>query len=176
MKRYNGRQGNSILEPRISSLEVQNERLHEDVANLNSSLKSVAEEMRIGFQKISESRTTNWGAFASWTTVILMIIGIGMSGYVRDLSRLEETNNDISKRLHKHEMLDGHAAALKLSQQIFKHVEKLDENLQREMRLLDVNISAATQQLDKRLQNEMALLDKIQLERIKAIEKQLSRR
>lgn len=169
------RSTDSMMESRVSSLEAHHERLHEDVASLNRAVSGVAEEMRQGFRRITEDKKTNWGAFASWAGVVLMVIGIGSSGYVRDLTRVENVQTTLFKDYIDHKELPGHPTALVMHKHMDDRLTHLDEILQREMRLLDDNINTSAVELDKRLQNEMRMLNDAQDREIVGLEKRLSK-
>ncbi len=70
------------LDRRLSRLEAVVEGLASDVDKVIGSIS------HLGDAVIARGET-NWSVLGTWAAVLLVVIGMGGSGYIRDLDRLE---------------------------------------------------------------------------------------
>lgn len=153
--------------------------------------------------EISRSGRTQWGVIATWTIGLLTVAATGLTiiGYLAltpvqerqrsNTTKIEQNEKHtesalvkileifdakitkVDERLDEH-MGDGHPDKVEVKTVANKEsILRLDESLQREMRILDSNSEKQITALDERLQNEMRLLDDSQAERINAMEERL---
>lgn len=83
------------LESRVSSVETA-------IDHIESTIVEVRDSIKIGFSEIkheieiqeqySKPRMAQW---AGWAAVLLLVIGMFSSGYIRDLSRIEIEHNKV---------------------------------------------------------------------------------
>jgi len=188
MHKEENRMAEPNLEPRVTALETSITSLTEDVRSLGRSLERYADSTTTQItelsSKFSASQKTPWGVLASWAGVVLVIVGMAGSSFIKDILDIEDRVGVIEKNYLEHVMTQGHPALIarvdSIERDILRgdasskerHLEQaeaiknLDIVLQREMRLLDETTQAELLALDQRLQLEMALLDSIVEERV----------
>ena len=129
------------------------------------------------------TQKTPWSAFASWTGVVLVVVGGLAQGYIRDQDRLEANQNLMSLTVQslrdaigqnraiadnttreletrrtavdKIDVLEQEVSDLRIS------LNGLDTTLQREMRLLDDSAAASLDGAVDRIDSELAGLDTV---------------
>ncbi len=78
---------------RIAALETSYKSLHEDVGKLADVVAQTARETRRGFEdlnaKLSSTGKTDWQIVFAGIAVLLTIIYMGSSGFIRDLHRID---------------------------------------------------------------------------------------
>lgn len=100
---------------RISALEAGQERLSRDVSGLTSAIERQGAETRqmIGelSNRVNAAQKTNWPTFIGALTLVALVIGGLLSGYVRDLNRVETWIHDFveQQREHEHFSADRHS-------------------------------------------------------------------
>jgi hypothetical protein len=81
------------VERRISRLEAVVETIANNQARIEQTLSSLSSELRTAIGalggKISDSKSTDWRTLASWASIILGIVALGISSFVRDQSRMD---------------------------------------------------------------------------------------
>lgn len=89
------------FESRLSSVETA-------VSHIESSMSDIRDTIRIGFQQIRQDIDENerehkpqLSLYASWATVILIVLGMFGSGYIRDLHRTEQTTVRLMEEFHE---------------------------------------------------------------------------
>lgn len=148
---------------KVARLEAVVESLAGDISKVNSSIERLGES-------VTKGSKTDLSMLASWAGVIVVLIGMAGSGYVRDLEKNEARVTTNSQVLVDYLRED----TSKVTEQAVIHnkdaITNLDTVLQREMRLLDAEASAQLGALDSRLQTEMRLLkgaSDVQLDNLK---------
>lgn len=119
--------------------------------------------------KQSEAGRTNWSTWAAMGALLLSIVVLGAQGWISPISVGQKA---IEEKLDRHIAKPGHEIAMQLHAGISKDItrldgdveslhgqlEKLDTNLQREMRDLDTVQKTRIDNLDTVLQREMNFL------------------
>lgn len=137
------------VDERIARIEAVTIGLAESVEKLSKTVNEISE-------RVSASTKTDWGRLLGLSAIILTIVGMLGSGYVRDMNRVEAVADDLVKRSGTTEYERG-----KTDQQITDlrtHGRDLDERLQREMRQINETTEAKIVALDKRIQTEFGAL------------------
>lgn len=160
---------------RVAALEVSHDQLTKDVRTLANSIGDLASEQRQSMNdlgnelrsvigsigdKVSQSAKTPWGNLIAGAVLIVAIIaaiaGGFTSGYIRDQNRTEKNLDEVIKLVALHQKDGtGHNDVAKNTLDI----TKLDNVIQREMKLIDETRKAQLAALDQRLQREMDLKD-----------------
>jgi hypothetical protein len=78
------------LEGRVSAVETAVEHIEVSMLDIRDSIKSGFQELRGELDTQNESSRPKVVAWAGWAAVVLLVIGMFGSGYVRDLNRLEQ--------------------------------------------------------------------------------------
>ena len=126
VSRYNRRQQDNKgalqdnLESRVSAVETA-------VTHIESSMKDIRESITTGFselrgeldnqQELSRPKLAGW---AGWAAVMLVVISMFGSGYVRDLSRLEAKQESIDFRVRQAEISTAVTNALREDRDLHK--------------------------------------------------------
>lgn len=125
---------NSIFEydRRLSHVET----IVAGLSTAMSSLRADIEKVARSIEKLSEKQSvgTPWGVLASWAGVIITIMMLIGSGYVRDINRIERT-------------------AIEWDTRIQKDINIVDVTLQREMQLREEYIKTRFKDLEERLRS-----------------------
>lgn len=152
------------VEQRLSRVEVS-------VENLAGSISHISNQVDIIGKRIVDSQKTPWATLASWAVVIIAVVSLGMSSYIREQGRLNEGFTLLAQRSHTSDIvsamngqrLDG----------MSREVDLFDIRIQREMRLLDDAIKEQISNLDDIIQREIHQEDNILLERIASLKHQI---
>ena len=181
----NGSSSRASSDSRLASLEAKYSQVSDDVQALRSDFGSFAAEMR---NAIADIRRTPWGDMAKWASVVLTMVAL-VGGLVA--FGMNAKIDDLYGQIKSHEALEAHPAALRdlgkteiRIERVEGSVVKLDEILQREMRLLDQTlqnefggwIEGLQKQIDstsKVVETHDGVLDLLARidERVKALEK-----
>lgn len=144
--------------PHQPNLTAELHRLHERVTesetelrNVNASINRIEQTLSSISDRVIERGKTNWSVIAAWAAVVVTIIVVGSSGFIRDLNRVENWIQRGTEEVVNH-MRDGHP------QSVLSKVESLKKELTALERHVDFKIKEA----DVNLQREMRLLDSIQ--------------
>ena len=140
---------------RLSRLEAVVEGLSADVDRI---ARSVGELTRT----VSNRQQTPWATMAAWAAVIISVMALAGSGYVRDMGRQEQKLMSVGVSIQEHFQGKGHAQTIAGVKNNKEGIRNLDTSLQREMRLLDDRQVGSVASLDARLQTEMRLLNQSQ--------------
>lgn len=165
---------------RLASLETGHLRLVRDVESLSKSVRQLADDVRGDMGKImsriNEGNRTQWPTLASWAAVILVIIGMMGSGYIRDQARHETMLGKQVIQIALHERMLGHPGML-------QRVEILEKNLQHEIDLIVDGLNMRLDTHDQKLvireawftehSNYVAGLNATQTTRLKALERKV---
>lgn len=166
-------------ESRIARLETVVTNIHEDLTALNKNVSHLATETRDAIKvmsdKISESQKTPWNTLGTWAAVVISVIVLGGSGFVRDLNRIDSDHYVGAERLRTHELSLGHPALIQRVDSVEKDLGNMDTTLQREMRLLDAKGAADLEALDIRLQREMDLKQEADNAKIMELRRRVNR-
>ena len=140
---------------RLSRLEAVVEGLSADVDRI---ARSVGELTRT----VSNRQQTPWATMAAWAAVIISVMALAGSGYVRDMGRQEQKLMSVGGSIQEHFQGEGHPQTIAGVMNNKGAIVGLDVTLQREMRLLDDRQVGSLLSLDARLQTEMRLLNQSQ--------------
>lgn len=96
---------------RISGLEASVGSMERRLDKLGDNLDAHFDATRRQFADLSErfahSRQTSWGALAGWAAVVVSIVALGGSSYVRDVDRLATELTRLQDSFVQH-IRDGH--------------------------------------------------------------------
>ena len=81
------------LEGRVSAVETAVEHIEATMDDVRDSVRAGFMEMRVELENQADSTRPKVVAWAGWAAVVVLVIGMFGSGYVRDLNRLEKTVN-----------------------------------------------------------------------------------
>lgn len=153
------RRKSTLLEERVSAMES-------DIRALSHNFESFSADIKAAIGRMQDHRRTSWPALASWAGVILMIVTMAGSGYVRDQARIEKALIKLTDSHIEHMSEDGHRAMMQRVSSVEEElkdirgeIKDLDAILQREMRLLDDAVVEKIEAMDAKLQQEMRRLD-----------------
>ena len=82
------------LEGRVSAVETAVEHIEATMDDVRDSVRAGFLEMRVELENQADNTRPKVVAWAGWAAVVVLIIGMFGSGYVRDLTRLEKTVNE----------------------------------------------------------------------------------
>ncbi len=103
---------------RTASLEAGHKALHNDLSAIATGLEGLGKDFRQSMdrlqEKIASQSATPWGVLASWASVIILILTIVGSFYVRDLSRIQGDVERIPKEIEKEQVLREEIHSLKM--------------------------------------------------------------
>lgn len=115
---------------RLASLETGHKSLHKDLNAVAGALENLGRDFRQSMDKLQEKiasqSATPWGVLASWASVIILILTIVGSFYVRDLSRIQGEVERIPRDIEKEQILREEIHYLKL-QNLEQKLELLSE-------------------------------------------------
>jgi len=132
------------IESRVSRLETNMENLVEDIRQTNQNVVSLGKAIETMStnttnaitelaDKLHSSTQTQWGPMLSFTAIVLVIVGMVGSGYVRDQYRIEDQQEAITLILQ--EIRDTNATQTTRLDSLDKTGDKMEENLRREIAL-----------------------------------------
>lgn len=103
---------------RLASLETVHKSLRKDLTAVAGALENLGRDFRQSMDKLQERITsqsaTPWGVLASWASVIILVLTIVGSFYVRDLSRIQSEVERIPRDLEKEQGLREEIYRLRL--------------------------------------------------------------
>lgn len=103
---------------RLASLETGHKALHKDLTAVAGALENLGRDFRQSMDKLQEKiasqSATPWGVLASWASVIILVLTIVGSFYVRDLSRIQSEVERIPRDLEKEQVLREEIHTLKM--------------------------------------------------------------
>ena len=156
------------VEERVSSVETE---LHSLSGQFREHRAAVESRLDSIFSRLSDLRVPNvstWIAFAGLAiagSAIMVTIGMGVmaafaSGFIRDLDRVDAEQKALVVRVNSYIEDLNPNQVVKNSTENRENISKLDEALQREMRMLNDTTAGQLEALDERLQREMELREK----------------
>lgn len=116
------------LESRVATHSVEIDSLNSRLDRIEKGIEGIADKM-------GERSRTNWGTLAAWAAVIIAVMGLYSSGYVRDLG--EQAGRLESLQEREIQNTTDLARANEVLSRHDKLILDIDTMLQREMRLLD---------------------------------------
>jgi len=137
------------IESRVASIETE-------IQHLSVAFTRLSDEIGTLSKRIHSSGQTNWNVFASWTTVVLLIVGsigtLSLRPLAQDISELKSSTILGVQQLIGHELLNSHPGAqiqfegLKSNFRESKQaLRQQDDVLQREMRDLNAALEGKIQ-------------------------------
>jgi len=156
--------------PSDNSTEGRLSRLEATTYALADSQEKMVNQMAAGFKELKDSSKVQWTPLISAAGVLLAIGGMFGTSLTDKLSLMHERQLESEERFYKHEHSNGHAGLAQIVEGNGVRIEKLDEVLQREMRILDSRMETVIEGLDERLQIEMRLLTQPIQERLNSLE------
>ncbi len=90
------------VESRVSSVETAVEHIEAGMVDIKESIRTAFSEVKHEIDEQQEYSKPKIVAWAGWAAVVLLVIGMFGSGYVRDLNRIEHEQNENGKILHKY--------------------------------------------------------------------------
>ena len=161
---------------RLSRLEAVVEGLSADVDRI---ARSVSELTRT----VSNRQQTPWATMAAWAAVIISVMALAGSGYVRDMGRQELKLMSVEASIQEHFQGEGHPQTIAGVMNNKGAIVGLDVSLQREMRLLNQSQNVEVGELARRIavtegwtvdhDKRVLGLNAAQWERIKALERKV---
>lgn len=106
-----------------SGQEHKEHELHENrLSRLEAIVENIAREVGDLKDIVRARSQTNWSVLASWAAVIIAVVSLAGSGYVRDLTRLEYDARILENRIITDEVDAGkiHERLRALERQIYK--------------------------------------------------------
>jgi len=101
----------SKLTGRVASLEMGYDRVSDDVRNLSRLMENNSLETRRAInelgEKISSGRQTPWHTLAAWAAVIISIVALAASGFIRDMNRIDDSLTDTKKEVTSHKVMNS---------------------------------------------------------------------
>ena len=103
-------------EGRISGLEQAVRGVRGDVTDIKNAINAMA-------NKATEASKTPWASLAAWAAVLVTFGALAMSGFVRDLNRIESTQNLALAQLITNATRDGesHANRMHIEDELAAH-------------------------------------------------------
>jgi len=150
---------NSKIEERLVAVETAVEHIEKNMSEIKSSISSGFQDLYHKFERQSDDNKPHMAIWASWAAVGLIVLSMFGSGYVRDLSRVEETTKANDTRLRNTETLFSRV------QTNTRGIDFLDESLKRE---IDFRYSQVDKRIKELTQYYNKLDDKIDNTTIKA--------
>lgn len=84
---------------RMTKIEAVVENQATSIRGLGEDIRSLAEDLHYFAETMNShmasSGKANWGVMAAWAAVIISIVSLGASGFVRDLGKLEDGFNTV---------------------------------------------------------------------------------
>lgn len=132
-KKGKRRMDDEKIPSRVASLEVGQNALHDDMNKLSNRFDSLSHEVKNGFdnlyEKLGKQNTTDWGVLLSAGALVVAIISLGFSGYVRDLGRVDNDVEKLEKSFNKHITLGGHPVMIEQTKANKESIEKLSKHI-----------------------------------------------
>ena len=100
------------LEGRVSAVETAVEHIEVGMIDIRDSIRAGFMELRGELDIQNESTRPKIAAWAGWAAVVVIVIGMFGSGYIRDLNRLERDQNAFIDNTIKHRIEDSAAMAV----------------------------------------------------------------
>ena len=136
---YRRRNDSRELEARVSSVETAIDHIVVDLGDIKHTIAAGFQDIHNTMEARSELNRPKIVTWAGWAGVLLLIIGMFGSGYVRDLSKLEAFANS---QVTKNEIaLASRSQAVEKIKQLDHLQEKVDEIVTRDSKL-DVRVTA----------------------------------
>lgn len=181
-------QDEQTSQERLSAVERDVQHLSQAIVSLRHDVNEGIASLR---RALSETKTPVT-AMASWAGVVILLVGAVLWPQIQAdnrhdaiLTKLSDTfvahvkdghpyrveeqakrnRDDIDKlriALESHEKSSGHPTAIAQFERLEHGLERLDDTLQREMRILDQLQTEKIESVDNSLRQEMRLLDQIQ--------------
>lgn len=150
----------------MHALEARQESTDDKVDDLAKSFDRFAVEVR---QALGRVTSTDWRSLAAWAAVVVTVVALAGTGFIRDLIKVEKSLAEVrSREIADAETRGRRAAELEA---VRRDLSTLDETLQREMRLLDDRGLQAVQSTDERLQRELGIVTEALRDRIGVLER-----
>lgn len=122
----------SNIESRVTAVETAVDHIESSMYDIKTSLDAGLSSIHDRIDDQSDSSKPNVVAWAGWAAVILLVIGMFGSGYVRDLNRIETEVDAINaNRISKFD--DTQTQAIGINSQNLEHEHDLIEEMQKEM-------------------------------------------
>lgn len=119
---------------RLASLEMGHKSLHKDLTAVAGALDNLGRDFRQAMDKLQEKIATQsatpWGVLASWASVVILILTIIGSFYVRDLARVQDEIKRIPSDIKREQELKDEIYRLKLENMEVRLEERLSKNYQ----------------------------------------------
>lgn len=98
-RRTFSRKEDVTIEERVAAVETVTEHIQEDITDIKRAIDQGFTSLNGRINTQTESNRPHLAAWAGWAGVIVLIVGMFGSGYVRDLSRIELDSIDTQKRV-----------------------------------------------------------------------------
>jgi hypothetical protein len=116
------RQDSKDLESRVSSVETAVEHIEVGMGDIKDSIRTGFSEIKREIDDQQQNSRPQVVAWAGWAAVLLLVIGMFGSGYVRDLNRVEEDLTHVTQEVHQH--LQEDAAVEATTQERLNSIER----------------------------------------------------
>lgn len=117
---------------RLASLEMGHKSLHKDLTAVAGALDNLGRDFRQAMDKLQEKIATQsatpWGVLASWASVVILILTIIGSFYVRDLTRVQDEIKRIPADIQREQQLKDEIYRLKLENMQSRLEERLSRS------------------------------------------------
>ena len=112
------------LESRVSAVETGLEHIESSMADIKESIKAGFHDLRRELDQQEQDSKPKLASWAGWAAVVLVIIGMFGSGYVRDLNRIEAQQVLLDQRLRYSEREAAVEQALRDQRNLEKYGSK----------------------------------------------------
>lgn len=161
---------------RVNYVEQEMASVKTDLGYIRSELGGLKQDIHSLVERVTSKSQTNWGVIGTWTAVLLSFVvfhsDLNLQPIRERLVRHYEASENLEKRLQDRTWKIAEASG-KVNHLEYI-VEKLDTNLQREMRDLDAKQEQAIKALDTVLQREMRLLIDTQKTEVRDLDKAIA--
>ena len=114
---------------RLTGVETQVEAMS---ATLGGRIGELTKAFNVYVTSQRDSAKTPWGVLIAAFTLVVLVIGLItggiMSGYIRDLTRIEDYTGRVDHKIQAHEKLAGHLPMEHMFDSIDKRLESLNES------------------------------------------------
>jgi len=95
------------LEGRVSAVETAVEHIESSMMDIRDSIRDGFSELKSEISTQEELARPKIVAWAGWAAVILLVLGMFGSGYIRDLERVENNQTVALTDVYKHRLEDA---------------------------------------------------------------------
>ena len=138
----------NLISQRIGKIESEQAAMSTSLRSLSNSIGDLSEQI----QGLQDSSKTNWSTMASWSAVMLTIVGMVGFGFIaRPMSSMELALVEMGKTQKSHLLSDGHGVALINSIHLSDEISVLSKTIRHESSLISSRIDSETDILERQM-------------------------